>query len=105
MLSMKAGGVGLNLVQASSVFIIDPWWNSAIEDQCIMRCHRIGQTAKMVRVRKFVVQGSVEEHIISLQERKKNMVGQVLSDNGGETLDNGNKVTLQDFKILFGDYK
>jgi DNA repair protein RAD5 len=104
LLSMKAGGVGLNLVQASSVFIIDPWWNSAIEDQCIMRCHRIGQTAKMVRVRKFVVQGSVEEHIISLQERKKSMVGQVLSDNTGETLENGNKVTLQDFKILFGDY-
>ena len=105
LLSMKAGGVGLNLVQASSVFIIDPWWNSAIEDQCVMRCHRIGQTAKMVRVRKFVVQGSVEEHIVCLQERKKSMVGQVLSDNAGETLEDGNKVTLQDFKLLFGDFR
>ena len=106
LLSMKAGGVGLNLVQASSVFIVDPWWNSAIEDQCIMRCHRIGQTAKMVRVRKFVVQDSVEEHIVSLQERKKSMTGRILSDKSdGVTLEDANKVTLQDFKILFGDLR
>lgn len=99
LMSMKAGGVGLNLVQASAVFIVDPWWNAAIEDQCIMRCHRIGQTAPVVRVRKFVVQHSVEERIVSLQERKKNMAGQIL--DGGTDMENANKATLDDFKLLF----
>jgi SNF2 family DNA or RNA helicase len=71
LVSMKAGGVGLNLVAASSVFIVDPWWNQAIEDQCINRIHRIGQQAKVVRVRKFVVTDSVEEKIVNLQGKKK----------------------------------
>eukprot|EP00957_Ditylum_brightwellii_P180180 13724628-Ditylum_brightwellii.AAC.1 len=70
---MRAGGVGINLVAASTVFIVDPWWNSAVEDQCINRIHRIGQTADVVRVRKFVVSDSVEEKIVSLQRRKKDM--------------------------------
>ena len=71
LVSMKAGGVGLNLVAASSVFIIDPWWNQAIEDQCINRIHRIGQRAEVVRVRKFIVADSVEEKIVNLQGKKK----------------------------------
>ncbi|EED91410.1 predicted protein [Thalassiosira pseudonana CCMP1335] len=68
---MKAGGVGLNLVAASSVFILDPWWNASVEDQCVNRIHRIGQKAEVVRVRKFVVTDSVEEKIVSLQGKKK----------------------------------
>ena len=71
LISMKAGGVGLNLVAASTVFILDPWWNQAIEDQCINRVHRIGQQAEVVRVRKFVVSDSVEEKIVTLQGKKK----------------------------------
>merc|ERR1712086_1033227 len=71
LVSMHAGGVGLNLVAASSVFIIDPWWNQAVEDQCISRIHRIGQQASIVRVRKFVVTDSVEEKIVDLQGKKK----------------------------------
>jgi SNF2 family DNA or RNA helicase len=71
LVSMKAGGIGLNLVAASSVFIVDPWWNQAIEDQCINRIHRIGQHAKVVRVRKFIVTESVEEKIVNLQGKKK----------------------------------
>ena len=71
LVSMKAGGVGLNLVAASTVFILDPWWNAAIEDQCISRIHRIGQLAEVVRVRKFVVTDSVEEKIVNLQGKKK----------------------------------
>jgi DNA repair protein RAD5 len=98
LMSMKAGGVGLNLVQASSVFIVDPWWNAAIEDQCIMRCHRIGQVAPVVRVRKFVVKHSVEERIVSLQERKKSMAGQILE---GTQMESANKATLDDFRLLF----
>ena len=69
-MSMKAGGVCINMVAASSVFIVDPWWNAAVEDQCVSRIHRIGQMADVVRVRKFVVKGSVEEEIVLLQAEK-----------------------------------
>lgn len=99
--SMKAAGVGLNLVAASSVFVVDPWWNAAVEDQCINRIHRIGQKAKIVRVRKFVVTDSVEEKIVNLQSKKKGMANEVLSDKG----DDGElamKPTLEDFKLIFG---
>merc|ERR1712238_184374 len=78
LVSMKAGGCGLNLVAASSVFIADPWWNAAIEDQCISRIHRIGQKAEQVRVRKFVVSDSVEEKIVALQNTKKGMASAIL---------------------------
>jgi SNF2 family DNA or RNA helicase len=103
--SMKAGGVGINLVAASSVFILDPWWNFAIEDQCINRIHRIGQKAKIVRVRKFVVNDSVEEKIVRLQQTKKSMASDILDakDNAdGSDAVSGNKPTLDDFKILLG---
>ena len=73
LMSMKAGGVGINMVAASSVFICDPWWNEAVQDQCIARVHRIGQTASVVRVRKFVVTDSVEEQIVELQRRKRDI--------------------------------
>jgi len=99
--SMKAGGVGINLVAASSVFIVDPWWNAAIEDQCINRIHRIGQTAKVVRVRKFIVQDSVEEKILSLQRRKKDMASEILSGKEDCGAFTDSKPTLDDFKILF----
>ena len=52
---------------------MDPWWNAAIEDQCISRIHRIGQKAEQVRVRKFIVTDSVEEKIVNLQHKKKGM--------------------------------
>ncbi|KAL3793573.1 hypothetical protein ACHAW5_002853 [Stephanodiscus triporus] len=102
LVSMKAGGVGLNLVAASSVFIVDPWWNQAIEDQCINRIHRIGQQAKIVRVRKFVVTDSVEEKIVNMQGKKKGMANEILSDADGEGQLDGTKPTLEDFKQLFG---
>eukprot|EP00979_Chaetoceros_neogracilis_P000282 scaffold74_cov277-Chaetoceros_neogracile.AAC.11 len=98
--SMKACGVGLNLTAASSVFIVDPWWNHALESQCINRIHRIGQTAAKVRVRKFIVTDSVEEKIVKMQERKQGMASEVLSDkaSAGKT----GKPTLDDFKTIFG---
>lgn len=100
--SMKAGGVGINLVAASCVFIVDPWWNAAIEDQCINRIHRIGQMAKVVQVRKFVVEDSVEEKIVSLQRRKKDIANEILSDSADRSgAFNGSKPTLDDFKLLF----
>eukprot|EP00986_Skeletonema_menzelii_P020655 scaffold31919_cov160-Skeletonema_menzelii.AAC.1 len=100
--SMKAGGVGLNLVAASSVFVVDPWWNVAIEDQCVNRIHRIGQKAKVVRVRKFVVTDSVEEKIVSLQRKKKGIANEILSDKGNDGQVAAGKPTLEDFKLIFG---
>lgn len=102
LMSMKAGGVGINMVAASSVFIVDPWWNASVEDQCISRIHRIGQTANIVRVRKFVVRDSVEERIVLLQRRKKDMACEVLSDVNTDGALPNSTPTLEDFKILFG---
>ena len=98
--SMKACGVGLNLTAASSVFIVDPWWNHALESQCINRIHRIGQTAPKVRVRKFIVTDSVEEKIVKMQERKQGMASEVLSDKA--STGNAGNPTLDDFKTIFG---
>jgi len=98
--SMKACGVGLNLTAASSVFIVDPWWNHALESQCINRIHRIGQTARKVRVRKFIVTDSVEEKIVKMQERKQGMASEVLSDKASSG--NTGNPTLDDFKTIFG---
>lgn len=70
LISIKAGGVGLNLTEADYVFILDPWWNPAVEQQAIDRTHRIGQT-KNVFIYKFITKNSVEEKILALQERKR----------------------------------
>ena len=70
LISIKAGGVGLNLTEADYVFILDPWWNPAVEMQAIDRTHRIGQTKK-VFIYKFITKDTVEEKILALQKRKK----------------------------------
>mmetsp|Transcript_59417 Transcript_59417/g.145401 ORF Transcript_59417/g.145401 Transcript_59417/m.145401 type:complete len:1326 (-) Transcript_59417:1146-5123(-) len=101
LISMKAGGQGLNLVSARSVFIVDPWWNAAVEDQCINRIHRIGQTAKRVFVRKFYVADSIEERIMELQRRKKNIASAALSDIDKMDAASSNRPSLDDFKLLF----
>jgi SNF2 family DNA or RNA helicase len=72
LISLKAGGVGLNLAEAGYVFILDPWWNPAAEMQAISRAHRIGQD-KNVFVYRFISTGTVEEKIMRLQERKANL--------------------------------
>ncbi|HEY5327311.1 MAG TPA: DEAD/DEAH box helicase [Mucilaginibacter sp.] len=69
LISIKAGGVGLNLTEADYVFILDPWWNPAVEQQAIDRTHRIGQT-KNVFIYKCITKDSVEEKILALQQRK-----------------------------------
>ncbi|KAK3062387.1 DNA repair protein rad5 [Coniosporium uncinatum] len=70
LLSLKAGGVGLNLVAAKRVFMMDPWWSFAVEAQAIDRVHRMGQEEE-VKVVRFVVEGSIEEKMLRIQERKK----------------------------------
>lgn len=105
LISMSAGGEGLNIVAASSCFIMEPWWNSAKEDQCVNRLHRIGQLAPLVRVRKFIVQDSVEERIVELQQKKAYVAGEIYSDEG-RTGDLGSaRLSLDDFRLIFRSSK
>jgi SNF2 family DNA or RNA helicase len=78
LISIKAGGVGLNLTQADYVFILDPWWNPAVEQQAIDRTHRIGQQKK-VFIYKFITKDTVEEKILSLQNRKKKLASSLIT--------------------------
>uniref|UniRef100_A0A8C2HZ71 Helicase-like transcription factor n=1 Tax=Cyprinus carpio TaxID=7962 RepID=A0A8C2HZ71_CYPCA len=73
LLSLKAGGVGLNLTAASHVFMMDPAWNPAAEDQCVDRCHRLGQSRNVV-ITKFIVKDSVEENMVKIQKKKQELV-------------------------------
>ncbi|XP_042629431.1 helicase-like transcription factor isoform X2 [Cyprinus carpio] len=73
LLSLKAGGVGLNLTAASHVFMMDPAWNPAAEDQCVDRCHRLGQSRDVV-ITKFIVKDSVEENMVKIQKKKQELV-------------------------------
>ena len=85
LISLKAGGVGLNLTAADTVIHVDPWWNPAAENQATDRAHRIGQD-KPVFVYKLVVEGSIEERILDLQERKARLAAGVLSDDAAGTV-------------------
>ncbi len=80
LISLKAGGVGLNLVAADYVFIIDPWWNPAAEMQAINRAHRIGQDKKVI-VYRFITENSIEEKIQTLQERKSSLAEKFIHSN------------------------
>jgi SNF2 family DNA or RNA helicase len=77
-LSLKAGGVGINLTSADYVILFDPWWNPAVENQAIDRLYRIGQSRKVIAY-KMVVKNTVEEKMLELQERKKKLVGQLIT--------------------------
>ncbi|MBD2723384.1 DEAD/DEAH box helicase [Hymenobacter armeniacus] len=78
LISLKAGGVGLNLTAADYVFILDPWWNPAVEAQAVDRAHRIGQQ-RPVFTYKFISQGTVEEKILALQRRKLALVSELIA--------------------------
>ncbi len=80
LISLKAGGVGLNLTGADTVIHFDPWWNPAVEDQATDRAHRIGQT-KVVTSYKLIARDTVEEKILTLQQRKRDIIKATL---GGE---------------------
>lgn len=96
LLSLKAGGVGLNLTSADYVFIIDPWWNPAAESQAIDRCYRIGQT-KSVFAYKMIAKNTVEEKILKLQERKKILAENVISSDANIL----KELSLDDLSDLF----
>jgi len=80
LISLKAGGTGLNLTAADYVFMLDPWWNPAAEQQAISRAHRIGQT-KPVFVYRFISENSIEEKIIQLQEKKAELADIFVNNN------------------------
>ena len=80
LISLKAGGVGLNLTGADTVIHFDPWWNPAVEDQATDRAHRIGQT-KVVTSYKLITRDTVEEKILTLQNRKREIIQATM---GGE---------------------
>ena len=82
LISLKAGGLGLNLTKADYVFILDPWWNPAAEAQAIDRAHRIGQKNTVFSY-KFITKNTVEEKILALQKRKLRLVGDLIQEEAG----------------------
>ena len=96
LISLRAGGVGLNLTAADYVIHIDPWWNPAVEMQATDRTHRIGQD-KPVFVYKLITRETVEEKILLLQDRKRALVSQLISTEGGFF----KNLTRQDIEMLF----
>lgn len=85
LISLKAGGTGLNLTAADVVIHYDPWWNPAVEEQATDRAHRIGQTKK-VFVYKFIAQGTIEQRMIDLQERKRAIANSVYDEQGNVSM-------------------
>jgi superfamily II DNA or RNA helicase len=96
LISLKAGGAGLNLTAADTVIHFDPWWNPAVEDQATDRAHRIGQT-KVVTNYKLIAKGTIEEKILELGGKKRELVGAVLSEDIG----GAKKLTKNDLEDLF----
>jgi superfamily II DNA or RNA helicase len=96
LISLKAGGSGLNLTAADTVIHFDPWWNPAVEDQATDRAHRIGQT-KVVTTYRLIAKGTIEEKIIELGEKKRELVGAVLAEDIG----GAKKLTKGDLEDLF----
>ncbi|KAI1391468.1 SNF2 family N-terminal domain-containing protein [Hypoxylon trugodes] len=96
LVSLKAGGVALNLTEASRVFIVDPWWNPAAEWQSADRCHRIGQTRPCV-ITRLCIEDSVESRMVLLQEKKTNMINSTV--NADET--STQKLSQEDLQFLF----
>jgi SNF2 family DNA or RNA helicase len=82
LISLKAGGVGINLTEADYVYLVDPWWNPAVEQQAIDRTHRIGQTRKVFAY-KMICKDSIEEKILTLQQRKKDIATDLISTENG----------------------
>jgi SNF2 family DNA or RNA helicase len=102
LISLKAGGTGLNLTGADMVIHFDPWWNPAVEDQATDRAHRIGQN-KTVEVIKLIAQGTIEEKIQRLQEKKKHIIKNVIDGNVNE--DNIiSQMTQEEIEELFSMY-
>ena len=97
LISLKAGGTGLNLISAERIIHFDPWWNKALENQATDRAHRIGQKNEL-EVIKLVSKNSIEEKMIKIKEEKENIIGEVLKE--GSFSDYSNKLTKDEMKYL-----
>jgi DNA repair protein RAD5 len=95
LISLKAGGVGLNLTEASRAFMCDPWWSPSVEDQAIDRIHRIGQN-NSVKVVRFIMEGSIEEKMLKIQERKRT-IGEAVETEEEER----RKRRVEEIQMLF----
>ena len=95
LISLRAGGVGLNLTKADYVFILDPWWNPAVEAQAVDRAHRIGQK-NTVFTYKFITKNTVEEKILKLQEGKIQLANDLISTEESFV----KKLTLEDISAI-----
>ena len=96
-MTIKAGGVGLNLTAADYVFVLDPWWNPAVESQAVARAHRIGQT-KPVTALRFISRDTIEEKILVLQEKKRQLGKAMFEDPGAENP----SLSREDVAMLLG---
>lgn len=96
LISLKAGNAGLNLTAADYVFLFDPWWNTAVQQQAIDRTHRIGQT-KNVFAYKMICKGTIEEKIMQLQQRKKKLAEELIGEEEGFV----KALTENDIEFLF----
>lgn len=97
LISLKAGGVGLNLTAAEYVFLLDPWWNPTIEAQAVDRAHRIGQV-NTVFTYKFITRNTIEEKILDLQQQKKDLAQSLITSENGfvKTLNKEDVMALLD---------
>ena len=99
LVSLKAGGTGLNLIGASVVIHADPWWNAAAQNQATDRAHRIGQE-RDVSVYRVIAKGSIEERILHLQQAKTDLADQIIGASGSTSLAS---LTREDLIDLLGD--
>lgn len=95
LISLKAGGLGLNLTEAEYVFLLDPWWNPAVEAQAIDRAHRVGQTRQVFAYR-LICRDTVEEKILELQKQKRELADAILESDGAPLTD----LTTEDLELL-----
>ena len=98
LISLKAGGSGLNLTAADYVFILDPWWNPAVEAQAIDRAHRLGQT-KNVFAYRLIAKDTIEERIADLQRTKRDLARAIMDEDAALSL--AASLTRDDLAALF----
>ena len=96
LISLKAGGFGLNLTEADYCFILDPWWNPATEAQAVDRAHRIGQT-RNVMVYRLIASGTIEEKVMALKARKAELFSSVIDSEGAFS----SALSADDIRALF----
>eukprot|EP00483_Globobulimina_turgida_P002452 UN02456 len=100
LMSLKAGNLGVNMTVANHVYMLDPWWNPATEDQAVDRVYRLGQK-RNVNVNHFVIKDSVEEKILKIQLRKRKLISSALGQSKEDMKQERKKEWLNDLKELF----